>query len=135
MSRNPGRSTSPSASDPLPPDREDAASASDRLVADVMSAPGPPAVSKDRREHGGLRADLLDDDALAERTEDERVDAGLQAYDPDDVPPATDVEVEIDITETREYQEELAEVRRQREKGQLITEDGPSRDFPPTRYD
>jgi hypothetical protein len=31
-----------------------------------------------------------DDDELARRTEQERADAGLEPFDPDDVPPATD---------------------------------------------
>ncbi|MDP9396622.1 MAG: DEAD/DEAH box helicase [Actinomycetota bacterium] len=135
MSRNPGRSTSPSAGDPLPPDSPDAGGSTDPLVADVMSAPGPPPVTKDRREHGGTRPELLDDDALAQRTKDERVDLGLADYDPADVPPATDDVVEVDITDTLEYQEELAEVRRQLAKGELIVDDGSPRGFPPTRYE
>ena len=44
---------------------------------------------RDRREHGGapLRPD---DDELASRTQQERVEVGLEDYDPNDVPPATD---------------------------------------------
>jgi hypothetical protein len=45
---------------------------------------------RDRREHGGA-AFHLDDDQLARLTEEERVEAGLEDYDPDEVPPATDV--------------------------------------------
>lgn len=45
--------------------------------------------SRDRREHAGLNP-RPDDDALARRTERERVDAGLDEFDEDDVPPATD---------------------------------------------
>ena len=45
--------------------------------------------SRHRREHGGAPMHP-DDEALARRTERERVDAGLEDYDPDDVPPATD---------------------------------------------
>lgn len=102
-------------------------------VDDVMSAPGPPEVTRDRREHGGAPFHL-DDDKLAERTEEERVDAGLQAYDPDDVPPATDDPVPVDITETAEYQEELTEVRREARAGEVLLEDGVE-DMPPTSYD
>ena len=54
-----------------------------------MSEQFEPEVRRDRREHGGA-PDRLDDDALARRTEQERVDAGIDAFDPDDVPPATD---------------------------------------------
>jgi hypothetical protein len=43
----------------------------------------------DHREHGKARAHLNDDE-LARRTEAERVQAGLDDYDPDDVPPATE---------------------------------------------
>jgi hypothetical protein len=44
---------------------------------------------RDRREHGGAPSHL-DDDQLARLTEEERVEAGLEDYDPDEVPPATD---------------------------------------------
>src|SRR5690242_14791994 len=44
---------------------------------------------RDRREHGGAPFHL-DDDQLARLTEEERVAAGLEDYDPDEVPPATD---------------------------------------------
>ena len=44
---------------------------------------------RDRREHGGALFHL-DDDQLARLTEEERVEAGLEDYDPDEVPPATD---------------------------------------------
>jgi hypothetical protein len=44
---------------------------------------------RDRREHGGAPFHL-DDDQLARLTEEERVEAGLDDYDPDDRPPATD---------------------------------------------
>ena len=42
-----------------------------------------------RREHGG-EIDRLDPDQLDKLTEEERVEAGVDAYDPDEVPPATD---------------------------------------------
>ena len=41
---------------------------------------------RDRREHGGA-SQHPDDDQLARLTEEERVAAGLDAYDPDEVPP------------------------------------------------
>lgn len=87
----------------------------------------------DRREHGGAPA-RHDDDGLARRTERERVDAGIEDYDPDDVPPATDTEPQSDPTDTESYREETAEVRREVEEGELrpLTEKRP---FPPTRYD
>jgi hypothetical protein len=89
---------------------------------------------RDRREHGGAPAHL-DDDQLARLTEEERVEAGLDAYDPDEVPPATDTPpLQQDVTQTEIYQEERAEVRRQAGKGELhpLDENDP---FPPTRYD
>jgi hypothetical protein len=103
------------------------------VVDDVMAAPGPPEVTPDRREHGGAPFHL-DDDALAERTEQERVDAGLEDYNPDDVPPATDDPVPSDITESDEYQEELAEVQREVKAGEVVLEDG-DQELPPTSYD
>lgn len=45
-------------------------------------------VSPDRREHAKTRK-RLDDDELERRTEAERVEVGLDDYDPDEVPPAT----------------------------------------------
>jgi hypothetical protein len=89
--------------------------------------------SRDRREHDGAPM-RPDDEALARRTERERVDAGLDDYDPDDVPPATDTPPLADTTDTEIYQEERAEVKRQLEEGELypLTEEHP---FPPTRYD
>jgi hypothetical protein len=104
----------------------------DEVRDDVLSAPGPPDVRRDRREHGGA-PDRLDDDALAERTEQERVDTGLEDYDPNAVPPATDDPVPVDITETREYQDEKAEIDAEVDKG-LLSSGGERPDFPPTRY-
>ena len=102
-------------------------------VDDVMSAPGPPEVTKDRRDHSGAPLHV-DDDALAERTEQERVEAGLVDYDPDDVPPATDDPLPTDVTDSEVYQEELAEARREAKDGEVLLEDGVE-DMPPTRYD
>ena len=88
---------------------------------------------RDRREHGG-EIDRLDDDQLARLTEEERVAAGLDAYDPGEVPPATDTPPPEDITLNEDWQEERAEFRRQQDEGELrpITERHP---FPPTRYE
>ena len=97
----------------------------------------PERFHRDRREHGGA-SQYLDndqDEQLARLTEEERVAAGLDAYDPDEVPPATDTPpLTDDVRQTEVYQEERAEVRREEEKGELyaIDEDHP---FPPTRYD
>jgi hypothetical protein len=100
--------------------------------ADVMSAPGPPDVRKDRREHGGA-PDRLDDDALAERADEERVDAGLADYAPGDVPPATDDPVAVDVTRTAQYQDEKTEIDSEVDRG-LISSGGERSDFPPSSY-
>ena len=91
-------------------------------------------VHRNRREHGG-EIDRLDDDQLAGLTEEERVEAGVDDYDPDEVPPATDTPpLTDDVRQTEQYQEERAEIRRQEDKGEIypIDEQHP---FPPTRYD
>lgn len=94
---------------------------------------------RDRREHGGA-PQRLDDDILAEMTEDERVEAGLDDYNPDEVPPATDPlppgvpTPPVDVRQADQYREERAEVRREEWTGELreLSEDDP---FPPTRYE
>jgi hypothetical protein len=94
----------------------------------------PEEFRRDRREHGGASA-RLDDDHLARLTEEERVDAGLDDYDPDEVPPATDSPpLPEDIRQTDQYQEERAEARREAELGELhgLDERHP---FPPTHYE
>ncbi len=91
----------------------------------------PSAFHKDRREDGGLPA-RPDDDQLAELTEEERVDAGIDPYEPDEVPPATDDPVPTDITDSEQYQEEREEIEREKAEGELPEVPGP---FPPTRYD
>ena len=88
---------------------------------------------RDRREHGGIPGHL-DDDQLARLTEEERVAAGLDDYDPDEVPPATDEPPTPDVTQSDEYQEARAEIRREYDKGELEVEGKRDR-FPPTRYD
>jgi hypothetical protein len=89
---------------------------------------------RSRRTHGG-EIDRLDDDELARLTEEERVAAGIDSYDPDEVPPATDTPpLTDDITQTEVYQEERAEIERELDQGELraVDEDHP---FPPTRYE
>ena len=88
---------------------------------------------RNRREHPG-KLERLDDDQLARLTEEERVDAGLDAYDPDEVPPATDEPPEPDLAESEVFQEAQAEIRRERDKDELTLEHERSPD-PPTRYE
>ena len=89
---------------------------------------------RDRRQHGGA-SQHLDDDQLARLTEEERVAAGLDAYDPDEVPPATDTPPQPeDITQTEVWQEERAEIRREYDKDELLVK-GERDPFPPTRYE
>jgi hypothetical protein len=94
----------------------------------------PERIHRNRREHGG-EIDRLDDDQLARLTEEERVEAGVDDFDPDEVPPATDTPpLTDDVRQTEVYQDERAEIRRQEDKGEIypIDEEHP---FPPTRYD
>lgn len=89
---------------------------------------------RDRRAHGGS-PDRLDDDRLARLTEEERVEAGVDDYDPDEVPPATDTPPQPwDVTQTDEYQEAQAEIRREYDQDELQVE-GERNPFPPTHYD
>lgn len=105
----------------------------EELAADVLAAPGPPdqALHRDRREHGGA-ADRLDDDYLAARTEQERVDAGLVDYTPGGVPPATDDLTPIDVAGDEAYQQGVEEVDREVADGRLASGERP--DFPPSSY-
>jgi hypothetical protein len=93
----------------------------------------PERFRRHRREHAG-EIDRLDDDQLARLTEEERVAAGVDDYDPDEVPPATDTPPVVDPSQSPERQEARAEVIREYEKGELhpIDEEHP---FPPTRYE
>ena len=88
---------------------------------------------RDRREHGGA-PQSPDDDELARRTEQERVEAGIDDYDPDDVPPATDDPVPADPRESEEYEELEGELRHEEAEGEIypLTERHP---FPPSHYD
>ncbi len=91
--------------------------------------PGRP---RDRREHGGASM-RPDDDELALRTERERVEAGLQPYDSDDVPPAADATLPYD-PDFDATQQDIGSVTSRREaEGENVplSEDNP---FPPTRY-
>jgi hypothetical protein len=93
----------------------------------------PERFRRDRREPGG-EVDRLDDDQLARLTEEERVAAGVDDYDPDEVPQATDTPPVADPSQSTERQEARAEFIREYEKGELhpIDEEHP---FPPTRYE
>lgn len=88
---------------------------------------------RNRREHGGA-SQRLDDDQLARLTEEERVEAGIDAYDPDEVPPATDEPPEPDISQSEVYQEARAEIEHELDEGELQVRGERDR-FPPTRYD
>lgn len=55
----------------------------DDVIQPTESAP------RDRQEHGKAPA-KPNDDELAHRTEQERIAAGLEDYDPDQVPPASE---------------------------------------------
>jgi hypothetical protein len=92
----------------------------------------PAEFHRDRREHGGA-AQRLDDDRLADLTEEERVAAGVDDFDPDEVPPATDEPPTPDIRQSEAYQQERAELRRQIDDGEYRdpSDEDP---FPPTRY-
>jgi hypothetical protein len=92
------------------------------------------AFNRDRREHGGS-PQRLDDEKLARLAEEERAEAGVDDFDPDEVPPATDTPPQpFDVTETEEFQEARAEIRREYDKDELRVEH--ERDpFPPSHYD
>jgi len=87
----------------------------------------------DRRVHGGM-PERPDDDQLARLAEEERVEAGIDPYDPGEVPPATDEPPEPDIRQSEVYQEARAEIRREESRGELVIE-GERDPYPPTRYD
>jgi len=126
-------SSSPTMADPFDPSgAADRAGATDE-DATGQTPPGPELTGRaDRREHGGMPP-RMDDDDLELRTQRERVDVGLQDYVPDDVPPAGDAAPEVDVTDTEQYQQERATIRRQQAEGDLrpLDSDHP---FPPTRY-
>jgi hypothetical protein len=88
---------------------------------------------RNRRDHPG-KLERLDDDQLARLAEEERVEAGLDDFDPDEVPPATDAPPKPDIRESDTYQEARAEIRREYDKDELTVE-GERDPYPPTHYD
>jgi hypothetical protein len=91
-----------------------------------------PSQPRDRHEHGGASM-RPNDDELALRTERERVEAGLEPYDSQDVPPAADAAVPYDPADDETYQEIAGVGARQEDEGETtpLSEDNP---FPPTRY-
>ena len=94
----------------------------------------PEEYRRSRRVHGGMPT-RLDDDRLARLTEEERGEAGVDDFDPDEVPPATDEPPQpFDVTETDQYQEAQAEIRREYDKDELELEHERS-PFPPSHYD
>ena len=99
----------------------------------TQDADRPTEFHRDRREHAG-QPGRLNDDQLAQLAEEERVEAGLVDFDPDEVPPATDVPPEPDITRSDAYQEARAEIRREYDKDELLVE-GEREQFPPTHYE
>jgi hypothetical protein len=108
-------------------------------VRGSVSSMSEPQFHRDRREHGGA-PQRLDEDTLDEMTEDERVDAGLDAFNPDEVPAATDPQPpgippqRTDVRQSAEYQDAQAEIDREEEAGELSSIDA-DHPFPPTRYD
>jgi hypothetical protein len=88
-------------------------------------------VRRDRHEHGG--SGRPDDDALALRIEQERVELGIDDFDVNEVPPATDTDPTYDPSEDEELLEEQGVFRRQESEGEVhpITDETP---YPPTRY-
>jgi len=96
----------------------------------TQDADQPAEFHRDRREHAG-QPGRLDDDQLAQLAEEERVEAGLDDFDPDEVPPATDAPPQPDITRSDAYQEARAEIRREYDKDELLVEGEPP-PIPPT---
>ncbi|MEU6444612.1 DEAD/DEAH box helicase [Streptomyces sp. NPDC047046] len=80
-----------------------------------------------------------DDERLAARTEEERVRAGLDPYDPAEVPPATDTSPPKRVTESRQYQDEKTEIDREVRRGEARPDQLEARKerdpYPPTHYD
>jgi hypothetical protein len=91
-----------------------------------------PTQPRDRHEHGGASM-RPDDDELALRTERERVEAGLEPYDSQDVPPAADAALPYDPAQDETYSDIAGIGARQEDEGETapLSEEHP---FPPTRY-
>src|SRR5260370_11341543 len=81
-----------------------------RMTEQIPDEPDQPdEFHRNRREHGG-EIDRLDEDQLARLTEEERVEAGVDDHDPDEVPPATHAPPQSGVTQTQEDQEARARV-------------------------
>jgi uncharacterized short protein YbdD (DUF466 family) len=106
-----------------------------RMTEQIPDEPDQPEEQfhRDRREHGGA-PDRLDTDRLARLAEEERVEAGVDDYDPDEVPPATDAPSRPDVTQTEEFQEARAEIQRELDEGELRVR-GQRDPYPPSHYD
>ena len=67
------------------------------------------------------------------------MDAGLDDFNPDEVPPATDplpdgVPQRTDVRQSAEYKDAQAEIDREEKAGELGSHDA-EHPFPPTHYD
>ncbi|WP_019546397.1 hypothetical protein [Streptomyces sulphureus] len=103
--------------------------------------------SQDNRARAGAgMPSHPDDDELARLTESERVESGVDDYDPEEVPPATGdeerspgEEAHAGLRDSQEYRDERAEVEVELKKGELDPDQLQSRrdrrPYPPTRYD
>ena len=114
---------------------------------DQAGTPADQARGPDERQMSGGMPRRPDDEELARRAEAERVDAGLEDYDPEAVPPATDTRQRRDVTDSRQYEGERAEVDKEKEQGELDSDRSAARKnaknaknakdgdaYPPTRY-
>ncbi|WP_236592091.1 DEAD/DEAH box helicase [Streptomyces sp. NHF165] len=101
----------------------------------------------ERQFHGGM-PQKPDDEQLARRAEAERVENGVDAYDPEDVPAAAPPSEGTptgrtpgteDVRRSGQYESERAEVDRELARGELDPDQLQARkdrrNFPPTRYD
>src|SRR5260370_6421992 len=95
-----------------------------RMTEQIPDEPDQPdEFHRNRREHGG-EIDRLDEDQLARLTEEERVEAGGDDYDPDEGPPATDAPPPPGVTQTQEEPEARGQIRRAVDEREL----GPASD-------
>src|SRR5258708_28357666 len=92
----------------------------------------PDEFHRNRREQGG-EIDRLDEDQLARLTEEERVEAGVDDYDPAEGPPATDAPPPPDIAQSEGDEEARAEIPPELDEGELspLLERDP---YPPSHY-
>ena len=82
-------------------DEPDAGRRAEEVLDDVMSAPGPPQVRRDRREHGGAAAGWTTTRSPSGPSRSGWTPDSAD-YDAAAVPPATDDPVPVDVTETEE---------------------------------